>query len=393
MINKKGLVLTFNKFYLPGYKAGGPIRTLVNMSDRLGDEFDFRIVTLDRDAGESSPYPDIRPCQWERQGRATVYYMPPDQLSIASLSRLIREASPDVLYLNSFFDPSFTQRVLWARRFHLIPPIPVILAPRGEFSSGALELKATKKRIYLAVSRLVGVYKGLIWQASSTLEKEDIQKTVPGVPPENIRVAIDLAPALTMESQSKPRQLGDPLRVCFLSRISPMKNLDYALRVLQQVKAKVVFTIYGPKEVPEYWQKCEGLIAQLPPHVSVSWKGVLHPAQVHDELSRHDLFFFPTRGENYGHVIHEALSAGLPVLISDQTPWGEVEQQGVGWCLPLSDLERFAEVIDEVAAWPEETLSKVSEAACSYARKIAEKDTVLEDNRRLFLKVMQAGVS
>lgn len=89
----------------------------------------------------------------------------------------------------------------------------------------------------------------------------------------------------------------------------------------------------------------------------------------------------------------EALSAGLPVLISGQTPWGEVEQQGVGWCLPLSELERFAEVIDEVAAWPEETLSKVSEAACSYARKIAEKDTVLEDYRRLFLKAMQVGVS
>lgn len=35
-------ILTLADYYLPGYKAGGPIRTLANMVDMLGDEFKFR---------------------------------------------------------------------------------------------------------------------------------------------------------------------------------------------------------------------------------------------------------------------------------------------------------------------------------------------------------------
>lgn len=389
-MSERPVILTFNKFYVPGYKAGGPIRTLVNMTDRLGDEFDIRIVTLDRDAGESSPYPDIAPCQWENQGKASVYYMPPNRLSITSIACLIRELNPDVLYLNSFFDPTFTQRVLWARRFRLIPSAPCVIAPRGEFSSGALELKAIKKRIYLALSRLAGVHNGLIWQASSTLEKDDIKKVNSSVSPHEIHIAMDLSPTVILESQSKPRQPGDPLRVCFFSRISPMKNLDYALRVLQQVNAEVVFTIYGPKEVPKYWQACEALIAQLPPHISVVWEGELHPAQIHDQLSKHDLFFLPTRGENYGHVIYEALSAGLPVLISDQTPWGEVVPNGVGWTPALSDMGGFSCLIDEVASWDDDSHSHVRMAARTFARSISENDAVIQDNRSLFLNAISA---
>ena len=45
------IILSFAGHYLPGYKAGGPIRSIANMVDQLGDEFDFRIVAGDRDLG------------------------------------------------------------------------------------------------------------------------------------------------------------------------------------------------------------------------------------------------------------------------------------------------------------------------------------------------------
>jgi hypothetical protein len=38
-MNIKLKIMTFVGSYLPGYKAGGPIRTLANIVDRLGDEF------------------------------------------------------------------------------------------------------------------------------------------------------------------------------------------------------------------------------------------------------------------------------------------------------------------------------------------------------------------
>ncbi len=49
-------ILTFNRYYLPGYRAGGPIRTLANTVAQLGEEFSFRIITLNHDSGVDTPY-------------------------------------------------------------------------------------------------------------------------------------------------------------------------------------------------------------------------------------------------------------------------------------------------------------------------------------------------
>jgi glycosyltransferase involved in cell wall biosynthesis len=198
---------------------------------------------------------------------------------------------------------------------------------------------------------------------------------------------MDLAPVGDSEatlSPSQPRTKEEPLRACFLSRISPKKNLDFALRVLSKVRSDVVFTIYGPKEDIAYCQACEALIAALPSNIHVVDGGEVHPNNVKARLAEQDLFFLPTRGENYGHVIHEALSAGLPVLISDQTPWQDLEERGVGWALALEDENEFAKQIDHVSAWSAEKYHQTRSTARVYAVEKSLDTDVLESNRFLF---------
>ena len=388
-VQQRPSILAFNKFYLPGYRAGGPIRTLANMVDRLSDDFSFRIVTQDRDAGEREPYPGVVRDTWLAVGRAQVLYLDPAGVSMRRLVDLVAATAPDAVYLNSFFDPTFTQRILWARRLGRLGKVPVVLAPRGEFSAGALQLKKTKKLVFLRLSALAGLYRGLIWQASSELERADIQRHLRFVRTADIRIAMNLAPLEEPADDAwSPRPDGEPLRVCFLSRISPKKNLDYALRALAAVRAPVVFTVYGPKEVPAYWAECERLIARLPPNVRVDYGGSVHPDAVKRTMAQHDLFFFPTRGENYGHVIHEALHAGLPVLISDQTPWGAVAERGVGWAYPLNDVADFARTIDEVATWEAERLARVRVRATDFAREKTMDAEVLQANRAVFTSAL-----
>jgi len=48
-------ILILTDYYLPGYKGGGPMRTLSTMVDRLGDEYRFRVLTRDRDLGDTEP--------------------------------------------------------------------------------------------------------------------------------------------------------------------------------------------------------------------------------------------------------------------------------------------------------------------------------------------------
>lgn len=391
-MSRKPSILAFNLFYLPGYRAGGPIRTLANMVERLSDDFAFRIVTQDRDAGEREPYLGIARDTWNPVGRAQVMYLDPAGVSVRRLVDLVAATAPDAIYLNSFFDPIFTQRILLARRLGRLGKTPVVLAPRGEFSAGALQLKQTRKNVYLRLSSLAGLYRGLTWQASSDLERADIQRHLRFVRTADIRIAMDLAP---LEEPAvgawSPRPDGEPLRVCFLSRISPMKNLDFALRALAAVRAPVVFTVHGPKEVPAYWAECERLIACLPPNVRVVYGGSVHPDAVKRTMAQHDLFFLPTRGENYGHVIHEALHAGLPVLISDQTPWGAVDERGAGWAFPLDNVADFARTIDEVATWDRERLAATRARATDYAREKAVSAEVLQANRAVFAAAVHGG--
>ena len=384
-LSRRPVVLAFTRWYLPGYQAGGPIRTLSNMVDRLGDGLDFRIVTQDRDKSDHLAYPGIDATDWNPLGHSRVRYLPRQQITLRSLAGIIREVAPDVLYLNSFFDPLFTQRVLLLRRLGRIADIPVVLAPRGEFSAGAIALKSWKKSQYLRASRWLGLYDGLTWQASSDLEKQDILRRLPHIDRSSVKLATNLAAsAVPISEGASARKAGEPLRICFLSRISPMKNLDFALTALAHTRAEVVLIIHGPREDPAYWAQCEAVRRTLPGNVQVRYAGEVEHQDVARALSSHDLFFFPTRGENYGHVIQEALTAGLPVLISDQTPWRDLEQLGVGWALPLDDASAFARMIDSVAVWPPEQAQAVREKARAYARDKANDADVVRDNLELF---------
>lgn len=173
--------------YLPGFKSGGPLRTIENMVDRMAG-FEFFIFTRDRDFGDDAPYTDIRAEQWNDVGKARVFYSA--GMTMRSIRLQISAVKPHLIYLNSLFS-SDTIKVLLMRRAGLLPAIPVVLAPRGECSPGALGLKRLKKRAYLVVAPRL-LYRDLICQATSELEKADIEHALGHGP--DIRIASDLPP-------------------------------------------------------------------------------------------------------------------------------------------------------------------------------------------------------
>ena len=390
MQKKKPIILTFVLYYLPGYKSGGPVRTIANMVEQLGDDLDFRIITSDRDARDQDPYPGLRIDDWNRVGKAEVYYVSPNQCSVWALAKLINATPHDVLYLNSYFDLLFTIKPLIARRLGWLPALPVVLAPRGEFSPGALEIKKWKKVSFLKISQIFSLYRNVTWQASSDYEAADIRRSI-GVVAQAIVVAPDLPTGLhEVKTRVEYPQLkeGMPLRVVFISRISPKKNLDYALRVLAKVSVVVELHIYGFINDDTYWKNCQQLIHELPNNVSAYFHGEIDHAVVVETLSGYDLFFLPTRGENYGHVIFEALAAGVPVLISDQTPWRDLEQEAVGYMRPLNDENAFVEVIESQSRLGECERGEQAGKARSYAQRMATSSHVLEQNRMLFMDLL-----
>ena len=275
------------------------------------------------------------------------------------------------------------------RGLGLAPKARCLIAPRGEFSQGALKLKATKKKAFLFAARAVGLYRGVEWQASSEHEEADIRRMLGSIA-RHVRVAINLPDMTARElPHSVPRAEGEPLRVIFLSRISPMKNLVFVLEVLQQVKVPVRLDIYGPVRDEEYWAQCRDLMAKLPVHVEAFYHGSVEHNRVSPILAGYDLFFLPTLGENYGHVILESLAAGTPVLIADTTPWRSLAEAGVGWDLPLERPRAFVESIEAIARLCPTELAAMRSRALSFAETRRIDQEAIEANRRLFLTEVQ----
>jgi glycosyltransferase involved in cell wall biosynthesis len=332
--------LTLADRFLPGFKAGGPIRSLANLVEQLGDEFRFRIITRDRDLGDSAPYSEIAVNCWQPVGKADVFYLSPPRLLPNVLRAAMAKWSCSALYLNSFFSPFFTIQALMLRKLGLIVHVPVIVAPRGEFAPKALERRSPKKRAYISVAKGLHLYRDVIWQASSIHEADNIRQCFGDH--NQIVVAPNLVSGTTdRPSSARPPKHVGQLRVAFIARIARHKNLAFALRALERTSGQIDFNIYGPIEDPQYWEECKALMSRLPPNIRTEYRGALAHNHVLDALTEHHLFFLPTRSESFGHVIAEALLSGCPVLISNQTPWQNLEQNEAGWDLPLEREELF----------------------------------------------------
>jgi len=384
----KPVILAFVGNYLPGYKAGGILRITINTVDHLCDEFEFKIVTRDRDVGDDKPYNDVKLNQWQQVGNAMVYYLPPQSSTVKDILNLIVSTPHDVLYLNSFFDP-LTIKVLLNRKFRGATFKPVIVAPWGEFAWASLKQKYPKKFVFIQVARLLGLYKKVIWRASSEFEARDIIKVMK-IKSNSIHITGDFPikniPDAFPDVTFKPPPDGEGLRIVFLSRISREKNLDYALRVLSKVNARVIFDIYGPAENATYWKECQKLIAQLPFNVIVKYLGNVNANQVVNVFSRYDLFLFPTGGEAYGHVIAECLISGTPVLISTETPWRNLQADGLGWDVDLGQEDSFVEIIEKIALLSDdERFKKRSIAKVKIMERLLD-PAVLTTNHQLFKK-------
>ena len=350
-------ILIFARYYLPGFKAGGPIRSIKNIVSLLELEFRIKIFTGDRDMHDQSPY-DIELNRWlePNVGHHCIRYNE-NPLNFRCIIKSIR--TTDCVYLNSFFDPHFSIiPLIVARIFRK----KVVLAPRGEFAEPALQIKAGKKRIYLSFFKFLAFNKSLTWHATNPEEEHRI-KSIFGI---DSQVCIANNISDTPHNSNSEKERKPYLDLFFLARIAPMKNLRFALEVLSKLKTKVMFSIYGPIDDSTYWAECQDIIRDLPNNIQVEYFGPLKHDEISSTINRHDFLFLPTRGENFGHSIAECLANGTPIIISDKTPWVDLKEKGIGWDIPLNDMNRYVSILEEIALLSDWNYLQMSRNAIAY---------------------------
>ncbi|MER2998321.1 glycosyltransferase family 4 protein [Pontibacter populi] len=378
----KPRILIFIDWFLPGYKAGGPIQSCANLVEHLKNDFDFWVITRDTDYCETEPYSSVKSDTWNQLApHLQVFYSSAGNLKYSTLTKAAKEAKADVLFVNGVYSFYFSIMPL---RIAKKLSYKTIVSARGMLAPSAIQVKGGKKKIFLKMSQLLGLYKGVSFHATNEAEKEHI-KAVFGSKQE-IKVAPNFPKTATIVSNKQHIKEQESLRLVYIARISPEKNTLYALEVLKEYtyNGNIVFDIYGPIYNESYWSGCEQLIKALPSNIEVNYKGSLESQRVHETLQDYHALFMPTRGENFGHVILESLSAGRPVIISDQTPWKELEGLGVGFDISLSEPYTFANKIQYMLDHTQQDYNIISEAAYLYAKQYVQDSEAVAQNLKLF---------
>ena len=340
---KKQKILIFSDWFYPGFKAGGPITSIKNLVEHLGEKLEFYVFTSDRDLGEKESYSNVELNKWIEVQGGSVYYCSPQNYSQKCLNSEIENISPDVIYINGVFSSQYSIQPLFVSRKY--KRIKTIVAPRGMFNEGALKLKGLKKQLFLKLAKLIGLYRNVTWHSTSNSETYRIKQVI-----SSEAVVFEVKNLISkMVGFNEVKPFKERLKFVSVGRVSPVKNTLFLLEILKEVKVsgkQISIDFIGLIEDEIYYKECLAVVAEIE-NIEVNFIGDISPFELQEKWKEYDLFLSPTLNENFGHAIVEAISHHLIVMLSDQTPWNGINEYNCGWALPLepkiwiSTLERY----------------------------------------------------
>lgn len=328
-------------WFLPAFKAGGPVQSIANMVKRLDQGYEFYIYTSNTDL-HGLPISVAKTNDWTTYNAYTKVWYAVKANRSQNLVDEVEKIKPDCLYIIGLFD--------W--HFNIVPLIYAkakdkLLSVRGMLHPDALGQKAGKKKLFLQGMKWWKLEKKCRFHATDETEAAFIKnifgaEAVVGVAGNFPNL---LEPATCLEKEN------GILNMVSVGIISPMKNYLMVLKALKEIKAVVHYDIYGPVKEPAYWEQCLAAIQLLPPNITVAYHQELPPHKVGSKLKGHHVFILPSKSENYGHAIVEALSAGLPVITSNGVPWLGLNEARAGVNVEL-EIEKEASGMGKESGLP-----------------------------------------
>ncbi len=325
------MLFIYDYFY-PAYKAGGIVQSLYNLETALKDKFDVKFICSTQDlSGEEI---DVNKCL------SNGIYI--NKAKVISALKNFDKAQLGCVYLNGIFSIHFFLiPLLFFRLFH--PQIKLAIAPRGMLQGGALSIRATKKSLYLKLLKNAGLLNKVVWHATDEQEILDVKKVMGE---QAYCILANNLPKKPLDKFQIIEKENTKLRLVFLSLITEKKNLHLLLQTLQNITFPVELDIYGPIKDLDYWKICQKISSEMPANCTVKYKGPINPVEVQHTLQQYHAFVLPSKGENFGHAIYEALSVGRPVIISEFTPWSGLSVKAAGWNSALTSQELYNSILE-----------------------------------------------
>ena len=306
-----------------GPRRGGPSLAMDLIARSLVEQgIQVDVATTDDDDDQRLPVPLHQPVQ--RAGATYRFF--PRQLHAYTTSLPLRSwlhahaHEYDLIHTHAVFSFAPTVAARAAQRAH----VPYVVRPLGTLAPYGLRQHGVLKRLSLRfVDRPILRHAAVI-HCTSDAEAAEIAQLDPAWRTRVIPLGLELeriSPARDKQwLHSHAPQLADRMVVLFLSRIDPKKGVELVLSAIARLRhdALPVGAIIAGAGAAEYVQQLKSQADRLGISNDIIWSGQVAGADKMAVLAAADAFVLPSRAENFGIAVAEALAAALPVIISSE---------------------------------------------------------------------------
>lgn len=293
-----------------------------------------------------------------------------------SLEKAILDSRCDLIHCQGIWMPVYHRVCKIARKHN----IPYMMAPRGALEPWCLHTKFLKKHLAFALYQKADLQKAGCILATARQEADNLRRLGIKTPVAIIPNGIDIS-----EYGCRSRIQDVKKQVLFLSRIHEKKGIEYLLEAWAMLKDRFPgwnLVIAGNGE-QQYIDSLHAVIERQQLTGSVSILPPVFGEEKHRLYRESALFVLPSYSENFGMVIAEALSCGVPVITTKGTPWQLLDEERIGWCIDL-DVENLAKTMDAAMSLPRDALYAMGQKGSAYVRKHLQYTSVAEKNAAVY---------
>ena len=227
----------------------------------------------------------------------------------------------DLIHVHGLWEwPGF-----YARKAATHLGLPLVISPRGMLEPWSLRQNRAIKRVAMALWERRNLQSAALLHATSSTEASQFQKL-------GFHNSLAIIPNGLAFPEFIPILKEPPQSALFLSRFHPVKGADLLLQAWAALPDRKGWTLnlVGPDE-QSHRAALEALARALGLQDSVTFRGPEYGDEKWALLRQSSLLVLPSHSENFGNVVAEALSQGVPVIASQGTPWHDLVTHDCGW--------------------------------------------------------------